>query len=187
MALTDVGIRKAKAGPKAYKMSDSAGLFLLVEPTGGKLWRMKYRIDGREKKLAIGRYPEIGLAEARRRRDAAREQLAQGKDPSREKQREKARAKLGAENTFACLAAEFCEKRKHDGSRAWAPATAKRCEYLLSVLNSSIGNLPIADIEPADILTAVRRIESKGKLESAKRTLQLAGSVFRYAVATARL
>jgi integrase len=187
MALTDVGIRKAKAGPKAYKMSDSSGLFLLVEPTGGKLWRMKYRIDGREKKLAIGRYPEIGLAEARRRRDAAREQLAQGKDPSREKQREKVRAKLGSENTFASLAAEFCEKRKHDGSRAWAPATARRCEYLLSVLNSSIGNIPIADIEPADILTAVRRIESKGKLESAKRTLQLAGSVFRYAVATARL
>ncbi len=187
MALTDVGIRKAKAGPKAYKMSDSAGLFLLVEPSGGKLWRMKYRIDGREKKLAIGRYPEIGLAEARRRRDAAREQLAQGKDPSREKRRQKVRAKLGAENTFASLAAEFCVKRRNDGSRAWAPATAKRCEYLLSVLNSSIGNLPIADIEPADILTAVRRIESKGKLESAKRTLQLAGSVFRYAVATARL
>ncbi|AKH44020.1 integrase [Altererythrobacter atlanticus] len=187
MALTDVAIRKAKAGPKAYKMSDSLGLFLLVERTGGKLWRMKYRVDGREKKLAIGRYPEIGLAEARRRRDAARELLAQGKDPSREKQREKARARLDAENTFAALAAEFCEKRRNDGSRAWAPATAKRCEYLLSVLNSSIGNLPIADIEPADILTAVRRIESKGKLESAKRTLQLAGSVFRYAVATARL
>lgn len=126
MALTDVTIRKAKAGPKAYKMSDSAGLFLLVERTGGKLWRMKYRIDGREKKLAIGRYPEIGLAEARRRRDAAREQLAQGQDPSREKQREKVRAKLGAGNTFASLAAEFCEKRKNDGSRAWAPATAKR-------------------------------------------------------------
>jgi len=148
---------------------------------------MKYRVDGREKKLGLGTYPEIGLAEARRRRDAARETLAQGKDPSREKQREKARKKLGAANTFASIAAEFCEKRKQDGSRAWAPATAKRCEYLLSVLNSSIGNLPIADIEPADILTAVRRIESKGKLESAKRTLQLAGSVFRYAVATARL
>ena len=138
MALTDVSIRKAKAGPKPYKMGDSSGLFLLVQPSGGKLWRMKYRVDGREKKLAIGRYPEIGLAEARRRRDAAREHLAHGKDPSREKQRERARAKLGAENTFASIAAEFSEKRKHDGSRAWAPATAKRCEYLLSVLNSSI-------------------------------------------------
>ncbi|MEE4211130.1 MAG: integrase arm-type DNA-binding domain-containing protein [Parvularcula sp.] len=187
MALTDVAVRKARPKAKAYKMGDSLGLFLLVQPSGGRLWRLKYRIDGREKKLGLGTYPEIGLAEARSRRDAAREQLAQGKDPSREKQREKARKKLGAENTFASIAAEFCEKRKHDGSRAWAPATAKRCEYLLSVLNSSIGNLPIADIEPADILTAVRRIESKGKLESAKRTLQLAGSVFRYAVATARL
>lgn len=187
MALTVVSIRKAKAGPKPYKMGDSSGLFLLVQPSGGKLWRMKYRVDGREKKLGLGTYPEVGLAEARRRRDAAREQMAQGKDPSREKQREKARARLDAENTFAALAAEFCEKRRNDGSRAWAPATAKRCEYLLSVLNSSIGTLPIADIEPADILTAVRRLESKGKLESAKRTLQLAGSVFRYAVATARL
>ncbi|MCJ1962281.1 tyrosine-type recombinase/integrase [Novosphingobium mangrovi (ex Hu et al. 2023)] len=187
MALTEVAIRKAKAGPKPYKMGDSSGLFLLVQPSGGKLWRMKYRVDGREKKLGLGTYPEVGLAEARRRRDAAREQMAQGKDPSREKQREKARERLDAENTFAALASEFCEKRRHDGSRAWAPATAKRCEYLLSVLNSSIGNLPIADIEPADILTAIRRIESKGKLESAKRTLQLAGSVFRYAVATARL
>jgi len=187
MALTDVAVRKARPKAKAYKLGDSLGLFLLVQPSGGRLWRMKYRVDGREKKLGLGTYPEIGLAEARRRRDAARETLAQGKDPSREKQREKARKKLGAANTFASIAAEFCEKRKQDGSRAWAPATAKRCEYLLSVLNSSIGNLPIADIEPADILTAVRRIESKGKLESAKRTLQLAGSVFRYAVATARL
>lgn len=87
MALTDVGIRKAKAGPKAYKMSDLSGLFLLVEPTGGKLWRMKYRVDGREKKLAIGRYPEIGLAEARRRRDAAREQLAQARAKNSERRR----------------------------------------------------------------------------------------------------
>ena len=118
MALTEVAIRKAKAGPKRYKMGDSSGLFLLVQPSGEKLWRMKYRVDGREKKLGLGTHPEVGLAEARRRRDAAREQMAQGKDPSREKQREKARAKLGAENTFATLAAEFCEKRKNDGSRA---------------------------------------------------------------------
>ncbi len=76
MALTEVAFRKARPSAKAYKMSDSSGLFLLVEKSGGKLWRMKYRVDGREKKLAIGRYPEIGLAEARRRRDAAREQLA---------------------------------------------------------------------------------------------------------------
>lgn len=187
VALTDVAVRNAKPGPKPYKLGDSHGLFLLVQPTGGKLWRLKYRVDGREKKLAIGTYPEIGLGEARRRRDEAREAMAAGKDPAREKQREKVRAKLNAENTFAAITDEFCEKRKRDGQRAWAPATAKRCEYLLSILCGSIGNMPIAEIEPADVLVAVRRIEGKGKLESARRTLQLAGSVFRYAVATARL
>jgi len=187
VALTDVAIRNAKPGPKPYKMGDSHGLFLLVQPTGGKLWRFKYRVDGREKKLAIGPYPEIGLGEERRRRDEAREAMAAGKDPAREKQRNKVRAKVEAVNTFAAITAEFCEKRKRDGQRAWAPATAKRCEYLLSILCGSIGNMPIAEIEPADVLVAVRRIEGKGKLESARRTLQLAGSVFRYAVATARL
>lgn len=187
VALTDVAVRNAKPGPKPYKLGDSHGLFLLVQPTGGKLWRLKYRVDGREKKLAIGTYPEISLGEARRRRDEAREAMAAGKDPAREKQRDKVRAKLDAENTFAAITSEFCEKRKRDGQRAWAPATAKRCEYLLSILCGSIGNMPIAEIEPADVLVAVRRIEGKGKLESARRTLQLAGSVFRYAVATARL
>jgi integrase len=187
MALTDLAIRKARPGPKPYKIGDSQGLFLLVQPSGGKLWRLKFRVDGLEKKLAIGTYPEIGLGEARRRRDEAREAVAAGKDPAREKQRDKVRAKVDAENTFAAISAEFCEKRRRDGQRAWAPATAKRCEYLLSILCGWIGHLPIADIEPADVLIAVRRIEGKGKLESARRTLQLAGSVFRYAVATARL
>jgi hypothetical protein len=141
VALTDVAVRNAKPGPKPYKMGDSHGLFLLVQPTGGKLWRFKYRVDGREKKLAIGPYPEIGLGEARRRRDEAREAMAAGKDPAREKQRDKVRAKVEAENTFAAITAEFCEKRKRDGQRAWAPATAKRCEYLLSILCGSIGNM----------------------------------------------
>lgn len=120
VALTDVAIRNAKPGPKPYKMGDSHGLFLLVQPTGGKLWRFKYRVDGREKKLAIGPYPEIGLGEARRRRDEAREAMVAGKDPAREKQRDKVRAKVEAENTFSAITAEFCEKRKRDGQRAWA-------------------------------------------------------------------
>lgn len=187
MPLTDVAIRNAKPRAKPYKVGDSLGLFLLVQPTGGKLWRLKYRVDGKEKKLAIGAYPAVGLADARRRRDDARELLALGKDPSREKQRQKVRAKLQAETTFEAIAAEFCEKRKRDGQKAWAPGTATRSEYLLSLLKGSIGKLPISEIEPADVLAAVRKIESKGKLESARRTLQLASAVFRYAVATARL
>lgn len=163
------------------------GMFLLVTPAGGKLWRLKYRMDGREKLLAIGPYPEIGLGEARRRREEARELIALGKDPSREKQRDKVRSRLQAADTFNAICAEYCEKRRRDGVKGWAPATAVRSEYLLSLVCGSIGKLPIGEIEPADVLTAVRRIEGKGKLESARRSLQLAGAVFRYAVATARL
>lgn len=187
MPLTDVAIRNAKPRDKPYKVGDTLGLFLLVQPSGGKLWRVKYRIDGKEKKLAIGIYPQVGLAEARRRRDAARELVAAGKDPGREKQREKVRSRIQAETTFDAIAAEFCQKRRRDGQKAWAVSTATRSEYLLSLLKGSIGKLPITDIEPADVLIAVRKIERKGQLESARRTLQLAGAVFRYAVATARL
>lgn len=187
MALTDVAIRNAKPGAKAVKMADGGGMFLLVTPAGGKLWRLKYRIDGREKLLAIGAYPEIGLGEARRRREEARELIALGKDPSREKQREKVRARIQAADTFKAICDEYCEKRRRDGVKGWAPATAVRSEYLLSLVCGSIGKLPIGEIEPADVLTAIRRIEGKGKLESARRSLQLAGAVFRFAVATARL
>lgn len=187
MALTDIAIRNAKPADKPVKLTDGAGMFLLVTPAGGKLWRLKYRIDGREKLLAIGAYPEIGLSEARKRREDARSLIALGKDPSREKQRAKLRSLDQAENTFTAIANEYCKKRKRDGDKGWAQGTAKRSEYLLSLLNSSIGRMAIAEIEPADILAAVRKIEGKGNLESAKRTLQLAGAVFRYAVATARL
>ncbi len=187
LALTDVAIRTAKPRTKPYKLGDSLGLFLLVQPSGGKLWRLKYRIEGREKKLAIGTYPEVSLSEARRRRDDARELHAAGKDPSREKRREKIRSRDQAGNTFSNLADEFCAKRKRDGQKPWAPATATRSEYLLSLLNSSIGSMPIGEIEPADVLGAIQKIERRGNLESARRTLQLAGAVFRYAVATARL
>jgi integrase len=187
MALTDVAIRNAKPAAKAYKLTDGAGMFLLVTPAGGKLWRLKYRIDGKEKLLAIGSYPETSLGDARKRREEARALIAQGKDPSREKQRDKVRSRIQATDTFTAIANEYCAKRRRDGEKGWSPATATRSEYLLSLLNGSIGRLAIADIEPADVLTAVRKIEAKGNLESARRTLQLASMVFRYAVATARL
>jgi integrase len=187
MALTDIAIRNARAAAKPVKLADGGGLHLLITPAGGKLWRLKYRIDGKEKQLAIGAYPAIGLAEARRRRDDARQLVAAGKDPSLEKRRGKARSRIEAANTFNAIAAEYCAKRKRDGEKGWAPATASRSEYLLGLLNGSVGQMPITDIEPADLLDAVRKIERKGNLESARRTLQLAGMVFRYAVATARL
>lgn len=187
MALTDVAIRNAKPRLKPYKMADALGLFLLVQPSGGKLWRLKYRVEGREKKLGFGVYPDVSLSEARKRRDEARELLVSGKDPSREKQREKAKARIDSANTFSAISSEYCQKRRRDGQKAWAPATATRSEYLLSLLSGSIGRMAINEIEPADVLAAIRKIEAKGNLESARRTLQLASSVFRYAVATARL
>lgn len=103
------------------------------------------------------------------------------------KKRNKLRAYAAAGNSFTDISREYCDKRRRDGDKAWAPSTAKRCEYLLSLLDGSIGKMPIQEIEPIDVLAAVRKIEAKGKLESARRTMQLAGSVFRYAVATARL
>jgi integrase len=187
MALTDVAIRNAKPNIKAFKLADGGGMFLLVTPAGGKLWRLKYRIEGREKLLALGAYPETSLSSARKRREEARGQIAQGKDPSREKQRDKVRSRIQATDTFTAISNEYCAKRRRDGEKGWSPATATRSEYLLSLLNGSIGRLAIAEIEPADVLAAVRKIEAKGNLESARRILQLASMVFRYAVATARL
>lgn len=97
------------------------------------------------------------------------------------------RARIEAADTFNAICEEYCQKRRRDGIKGWAPATAIRSEYLLSLVRGSIGRLAISEIEPADVLTAIRRIEGKGKLESARRSLQLAGAVFRHAVATARL
>jgi len=187
MPLTDLKIRNAKPKEKPYKLGDSQGLFLLVQPSGGKLWKLKYRVAGREKKLSLGKYPDISLADARRGRDHARKLIADGKDPSLEKQRRKTRLLVNTENTFEAVALEYIDKRTQDGDRPWAPKTRKKAEWLLSELSSSLGRLPVAEIEPPDILGAVRKIEAKGNLESARRALQFTGTVLRYAVATARL
>ena len=95
--------------------------------------------------------------------------IAEGKDPSREKQRNKIRSRIQAENTFNAVAEEYCAKRKRDGEKPWSAATAQRCEYLLSQISGSIGRLTINEIEPSDVLAAIRKIEGKGNLESARR------------------
>ena len=184
MALSEVAVRNAKARDKEYKLSDSGGLYLLVTAKGGKLWRLKFRVDGREKKLAIGPYPEISLGDARKRRDEARELIAAGKDPSREKQQAKHRASVSAANTFGEIAQEFIDKRKREGL---STGTAEKSEYYISRMGAPIARLPIADIAPADLIAVLRRIEGTGNYETARRVLQLTGRVFRYAVATARL
>lgn len=186
IALTDIAIRTAKPGAKAIKLADGGGMFLLMTPAGGKLWRLKYRVERREKLLASGASGNRAGGSAQATGGSAGADRA-GKDPSREKQREKVRARIQAADTFKAICDEYCQKRRRDGAKGWARATATRSGYLLSLVCGSIGKLPIGEIEPADVLTALRRIEGKGKLESARRSLQLAGAVFRYAVATARL
>lgn len=186
MALTDAAIRNAKPREKAFKLADAAGLYVLVQPSGTKTWQLKYRIHGKEKKLGLGRYPSVSLSAARDAAQRAKTELAIGKDPSREKQRRAIQAQEEAGKTFASCAADYFAKRKSDG-KPWAPVTANKNEWLYQQLAPALGALPIADIEPIEVLAAVRKIEARGNLESARRALQLASNIFRHAVATARL
>ncbi len=187
MPLSDTAIRAAKPREKPYKMGDAGGLFLLVQPTGGKLWRLKYRVHGKEKKLALGTYPAVSLQQARQLRDEAKTELETGKDPSREKKRRALQAREEASNTFDSVAAEYFSKRKAVGKDRWAPATAAKNDWLLTLLLPDLGTVPIGEIQPIEVLASVRKIEAKGNLETARRTMQLASSIFRHAVATAKL
>ncbi len=187
MQLTDAAVRQTKPKDKFYKMADSQGLYIQFMPSGSKHGKMKYRFAGREKKLSFREYPRVSLRAARNLRDKALSQITKGIDPSYEKRQNRLRGNVAAGNSFTDISREYCDKRRGDGDKAWAPSRAKRCEYLLSLLDGSIGKMPIDEIEPIDVLAAVRNIEAKGKLESSRRRIQLAGAVFRYAVATVRL
>ena len=138
MPLSDAEIRTAKPREKPYKLGDSGGLYLQVMPNGAKHWRLKFRIHGKEKKLAIGTYPATGLKLARERREAARIELAEGKDPSREKRRRDIQVKADAGNTFALIAFEFIAHKKTDGKQAWARKTAEKNEWLIGLLTPAL-------------------------------------------------
>ena len=183
MPLSDLAIRSAKHGPKPIKLADDRGLFLLLQPSGGKLWRLKYRFAGKEKKLGLGRYPDVTLKEARKRRDEARAQVATGVDPAAHKQAEALAANLNAAATFKLLGDEYLDKASREGRAA---VTIKKSRWLFSLMEPDLGALPIADITPAQLLEALRKVEIKGHLETARRMRSLAGRVFRYAVATSR-
>lgn len=183
MALTDTAIRNAKHGPKPIKLGDERGLFLLLQPSGGKLWRLKYRYLGKEKKLSLGIYPDVSLKVARARRDEARTLLANGADPASVKFDLKAEAKIAAANTFKAIADEYIEKSAREGRAA---VTIKKTRWLLSLMESDLGKRPITEITPADLLEALQKVEAKGHLETARRMRSLAGRIFRYAVATSR-
>src|SRR4051794_10029364 len=183
MALTDTAIRLAKAETSDRKLSDSKGLYLLVTTTGSKLWRLKYRIDGKEKKLALGSYPEVGLKEARTRRDAARQSAQAGKDPSAAKREARIANRIAAATTFAGIADEYIAKLEAEGRAA---VTIGKTRWLLSKLSPALGARPIAEISPHELLAVLKKAEQAGHRETARRLRSFSSRVFRYAVATAR-
>ena len=183
MKLTDPAVRKAKPEAKPYKMADGGGMYLEVTPGGSKYWRLKYRFNGKEKKLALGVYPDVPLALARERREAARKLLAQDIDPGENKKAAKAAGADRAANSFEVIAREWYASNQ----ATWTPSHGERIiRRLERDIFPWIGGKPIADLTAPELLAAARRIESRGALETAHRALQNCGQVLRYAVATGR-
>lgn len=183
MPLNDATIRSAKAGERDRKLSDGGGLYVLVTRSGSRLWRMNYRFAGKQKTLAFGVYPTISLADARSRRDAAKRLLSTGIDPADDVRQVKVATLTKAGNTFGGIADEYVEKLKREGR---ADATMAKVEWLLDFARPALGSRPVADISAADVLAVIRRVEARGRLETARRLRSTIGAVIRYAIATAR-
>ena len=181
MALTDIKIRSTKPREKSYKLFDGGGLYLEVNTVGSKYWRLKYRFAGKEKRLSLGVYPDVGLKAAREKRDSARRQLANGIDPGEARKAEKV-AQAGAES-FEAIAREWHAKF----SPGWVASHGDR---ILRRLEKDVfpwlGKRPVGEIKAPELLSVLRRIESRGALETTHRAMQNCGQVFRYAVATGR-
>lgn len=181
--LTAVAIKNAKGRAKAYKLTDCDGLFLYVTPNGGRYWRMNYRHLGKQKTLAFGVYPYTGLAEARDQRDAARKVLARGDDPAEQIKLEKIAAEVATSNSFKAVADEWLVKVEREGRSG---VTMKKLRWLLDFINEAIGKRPIASISAQELLEMLRKMEGKGRYETAKRLRSTCSQIFRYAIATAR-
>jgi len=182
--LSDVGVNKAKPLVKEYKISDGGGMHLLITPSGGKLWRLKYRFDGKEKLLAFGSYPDISLAVARRRRDEARRLLATGEDPGEAKKVAKMVAAIEATSSFELVAREWYEKNEGVWSSGHAATVKGR---LKNDVFPAFGSKPVSAITASDVRSMLLRIEARGASETAVRINGICGQVFRYAVVTGRL
>ena len=180
MGLTDTAIRRSHPAEKPYKLSDGKGLFLLVNPSGGKLWRWKYRYDSKEKLMPFGSYPEVTLADVRARHAEARRLLAAGSDPMAERKAKKEAGTAETENLFAEIAALWFNHWKVDKSNRHVDATQRRLE---ANVYPALGDRPIALIEPRELVAMVKAIEARGVGDLAKRALETTGQVFRYAIA----
>jgi len=183
MPLTDAKLRSLKPAEKPQKLSDGGGLHVLVTPGGSRLWRLAYRFGGKQKLLALGKYPDVSLADARLAREIARKQLDEGEDPSATRKAEKRRKEIAAGHTFESVADEWFEAQKH----RWVASYSERLRRRLDGdLLASLGKRPIAEIEPIEVLDVVRAIERRDAIEMGRRVLQMASAIFRYGVATSR-
>lgn len=183
MALSDIKIKTAKPLDKPYKLSDSGGLYLIVNRNGSKYWRMKYRFAGKEKMLSIGVYPQVTLAEARSQRDDAKKLLAQNKDPSEQKQLARLEKHLASESTFEAVAREWHASKADRWSLRYRDEIIDTFE---KDIFPYIGKRPIAEIKPLELLETLRKMEKRGALEKMRKVRQRCGEVFRYAIITGR-
>ncbi|CZX29768.1 tyrosine-type recombinase/integrase [Enterobacter asburiae] len=183
MKLTARQVDTAKPKEKPYKLSDGAGLYLEVVTSGSRYWRLKYRYAGKEKRLAFAVYPEVSLAEAREKREAAKKVLAAGNDPGEVKKAEKIAQKLGFENTFEAIAREWHQVRADRWSLRYRDEIIDTFE---KDVFPYIGKRPIAEIKPMELLETLRRMEKRGALEKMRKVRQRCGEVFRHAIVTGR-
>ncbi len=180
MPLSDTAVRKLKPAEKPLRVFDSGGLYIEVAPEGGKWWRLKFRFGGKEKRLSLGVYPDVGLKEARERRDAARKLLSEGIDPAEHRKVQNIARAERALNSFEAVAREWFGKYSPNWAQSHADKIIRRFERDVFPW---IGARPISEITAPELLRAIRRIEERGVLETAHRALQNCGQVFRYAVA----
>ena len=176
-------VTSARPREREYKLTDGAGLYLLVKPNGRKLWRLNYAYLGKQRTLSFGAWPDVGLADARERRDEARKLIAAGLDPSHEAKLAEARAMLSEENSFKLVAEEWVAKQEREGM---AEITLSKIRWLLAKAYPKIGNRPVAKITAQEVLAVLRSIEATGRYESARRMRSVLSRVFRYAIATTR-
>jgi integrase len=184
MTISDTAIKAAKSRiDKPYKLPDEKGMYIYIHTNGSKYFRLDYRFDGKRKTLALGVYPETTLKEAREKREIARKQIADGIDPIQNKKAIKESRVASATNSFEIIAREWGGKKVND----WDDKNNRSKRMLERNVFPWLGNKPITDILPKDILACLRRVEDRGTIETAHRTLQICGQVFRYAVATSRI
>jgi integrase len=183
MPLSATAVSSAKAKEKSYKLADAGGLHLLVATTGQRYWRLNYRFQGKYRTLALGVYPDVGLADARAKRDAARKILASGEDPSERRKQEEREAKATSADTFKAIAEEWLSRNEVQGRSV---STMKKLRWLISFAYPTLADRPITQISAPEILDVLRKIEIRGRHETAVRLRGTFGTVFRYAIATGR-